>query len=367
MASELLLRARRAKLQDVAEIQTGGTPSKGIKEYWQGDIPWVSPKDMHEERIVDTEDHVTLEAVENSTTKLVTVGTLLVTVRSGILARAVPIAIVATPVTFNQDIKAISPDPDSVDSRYLARGLQSLEPVILTHGVKKGATVQSIRSGFLESLEIPLPLLSQQRRIAAVLDEQMAAVEEAREAVEAQLEATEELTAAYLSEVFERKEAKEWPEGSLGKLINEKGQYGISVKSHEEPVGVPMLRMLNIEDGQLAWGKLKYVELDKNDWEKYHLRYGDVLFNRTNSAELAGKKAVFDNSRDAVFASYLIRFVTRDDVLDPFFLSICINSSYGKRYIRKQMGRAIGQVNISATKMRKMPVPLPLLISSTHL
>jgi len=80
--------------------------------------------------------------------------------------------------------------------------LKAFESVILSDGVKKGATVHGIRSGFLESLEIPLLLLDEQRRIANVVGVQMAAVERARAAAEAQLEAAKVLPTALLRRVF---------------------------------------------------------------------------------------------------------------------------------------------------------------------
>jgi restriction endonuclease S subunit len=87
----------------------GGTPSKANLEYWGGDIPWVSPKDMKSEIIVDTEDHITEEAIASSTTRLIQPRAVLVVVRSGILRHSIPVAINAEPVALNQDMKALVP------------------------------------------------------------------------------------------------------------------------------------------------------------------------------------------------------------------------------------------------------------------
>ena len=105
-------------------------------------------------------------------------------------------------VAFNQDIKSIEADPSKVDVWFLYWVLKAYESVILTDGVKKGATVHSILSRSLESLEIPLPLLDEQRRIANVVGVQMAAVKRARAAAKAQLEAAKALPAALLRRVF---------------------------------------------------------------------------------------------------------------------------------------------------------------------
>jgi type I restriction enzyme S subunit len=119
--------------------------------------------------------------------------------------------------------------------------------------------------------------------------------------------------------------------------------------------------MGNILAGRIRWGDLKFVRLSKPEENKYRLAKGDLLFNRTNSAELVGKTAVFDGSRDAVFASYLIRFQVAPQMAEPDFISAYVNSPSGRAFIEENMARAIGQANISASTMHRMPIPLPPL------
>ena len=95
--------------------------------------------------------------------------------------------------------------------------------------------------------------------------------------------------------------------------------------------------------------------------EKFRLRRGDLLFNRTNSVELVGKCAVYADDTDAIFASYLIRFRLRPEAADPRFVCTYINSPLGKSFIAKNLARAVGQANISASTMHGMPVPVPSL------
>ena len=84
-------------------------------------------------------------------------------------------------------------------------------------------------------------------------------------------------------------------------------QYGLSEKASEEPIGIPMLRMNNINNSELSFEDLKYIKLTEEQLENVLLQKGDLLFNRTNSKELVGKTAVFDLEEDYTFASYLIR------------------------------------------------------------
>jgi len=173
---------------------------------------------MKSAAIRDTIDHVTSNALEQTNLRLIPENTLLVVVRSGILARTVPIALTTLPVTFNQDIKAIQVTSDAVSPDYLFWSLKNLETHILRQGVKIGATVHSIKSGFLENLTVPLPPLAEQRRIAAAIEERLCEVERARAAVQAQLDDAHALMAAHLRAVFESEEAQGWERQPLGEI-----------------------------------------------------------------------------------------------------------------------------------------------------
>src|SRR5881398_302179 len=106
-------------LGDAAMFSNGGTPSKSNPTFWQGDIPWVSSKDMKSLIITDTEDHVSAEAIESSATKLLPAETVLCVVRSGILKHTLPVAIIARPMCTNQDILAIAPDKARLNPKFL--------------------------------------------------------------------------------------------------------------------------------------------------------------------------------------------------------------------------------------------------------
>eukprot|EP01029_Cantina_marsupialis_P024211 TRINITY_DN6168_c0_g2_i1.p1 TRINITY_DN6168_c0_g2~~TRINITY_DN6168_c0_g2_i1.p1 ORF type:complete len:449 (+),score=73.03 TRINITY_DN6168_c0_g2_i1:837-2183(+) len=161
------------RLKEMVFITGGGTPSKGKNEYWNGDIPWVSPKDMKSLEISDTELKVTQIGVSNSSAKLIPKGSLLVVGRSGILKRKLPVAINIVNCVVNQDMKVLIPFFLNTNRfiQYLLRGLES---IILKDYVKFGMTVHSLKYTEFEFMPIPLPPLSEQKRIVAKLDELMA-------------------------------------------------------------------------------------------------------------------------------------------------------------------------------------------------
>lgn len=159
---------------------SGGTPSKAKEEFWNGDIPWVSPKDMKVDLIFDTEDHVSKEAVENSATSLVPAGTILCVVRSGILQHTFPVALTSRDMCFNQDLIALITDEEKLLGKFLFWNLKARGKEILADGIKPGVTVQSFHSGFFQKFEIPLPPLEVQREIVAEVEGYQRVVDGAR-------------------------------------------------------------------------------------------------------------------------------------------------------------------------------------------
>ena len=136
-------------------------------------------------------------------------------------------------------------------------------------------------------------------------------------------------------------------------------QYGTSAKASADASGTPMLRMGNIRDGHLDLADLKYLPREHPETQKTLLTPGDLLFNRTNSAELVGKSAVYKTSHPtASFASYLIRVIFLDRLF-PDYVCTYINSQHGRAYISQVKSQQVGQANVNGTKLAAMPIPLP--------
>lgn len=150
----------------------------------------------------------------------------------------------------------------------------------------------------------------------------------------------------------------EWKWIKVG-IISKEIQYGTSEKATTTKSKIPVLRMGNIQDGELNFDNLKYYPENWKNFKQFLLKEGDVLFNRTNSAELVGKTAVYKNYHPtAVFAGYLIRVKTIEEVYIPYLLSCYVNSIFGKSYIKSVVTQQVGQANVNATKLSMMPIPL---------
>jgi type I restriction enzyme, S subunit len=157
------------RLKNLVHFQGGGTPSKENLEYWSGNIPWVSPKDMKTRLILDTADKITVEAVEQSATNLVDPGAVLLVVRSGILNHSIPVAIAGTTVALNQDLKALIPRPE-VLPKYLSYVIDGKQSPLLVEWRKEGATVESLELELIENSRFPVPPKSEQHAIVEFLD-----------------------------------------------------------------------------------------------------------------------------------------------------------------------------------------------------
>ena len=151
----------------------------------------------------------------------------------------------------------------------------------------------------------------------------------------------------------------DWNVSTLGELI-EQAQYGLSKRGETEG-RYPILRMNNLRDGLMDTANLQFVDLDSNTFEKFRLKDGDVLFNRTNSIELVGKTGLFALPGDFVFASYLIRVRPCPDRIDPAFLNFYLNAQNTQARLKLLASRGVSQSNINATKLKAFPVPVPRL------
>ncbi|MEZ5582804.1 MAG: restriction endonuclease subunit S [Candidatus Competibacteraceae bacterium] len=166
----------------LAEVGTwfgGGTPSKSKERFWRGSILWVSPKDMKALTILDTKDHISEEAIEQSAAKLIPGGAVLFVTRSGILAHSFPVATTKSAVTINQDLKAIVPEP-VIDPEYVGWCLRAYARLILDRCTKDGTTVHSIEVPSLQSFRIPIPPFNEQHRIVAKIEELFSELDKGR-------------------------------------------------------------------------------------------------------------------------------------------------------------------------------------------
>jgi type I restriction enzyme S subunit len=190
----------RVPLGWLGEWRGGGTPSKSSPDFWQGFIPWVSPKDMKTLHIMDSQDHISPAAVEGSSVRLIPTGSLLMVVRGMILARAFPVALTMRDVTINQDMKALLPY-ELKTKDYLLLALRAFEREILAAIEHSSHGTCKLKTEFLHDFVLPIPPLAEQRRIVAKVDELMALVDELEARLADSRAAGEKLLTALVAEL----------------------------------------------------------------------------------------------------------------------------------------------------------------------
>jgi len=157
------------RLGYLVSIRGGCTPDKGNVEYWNGDVPWVTPKDMKVESIADSEDHVTNLALRDTGLTLFSPPAVLIVVRGMILAHTIPVCHLAGPVTVNQDMKALMPK-QSVNSRFLAWMLRGCDSALFALIEESGHGTRVLRTDLWTKAQFPLPPSDEQAAIADFLD-----------------------------------------------------------------------------------------------------------------------------------------------------------------------------------------------------
>jgi type I restriction enzyme, S subunit len=249
-----------------------------------------------------------------------------------------------------------SVDETKADASYLERFLKSPKALSAYPTLCKGSVHRraAISFGRLADLPIPLPSLSEQRRITVALDK----VESLRAKRREVIDKLDQLLQSVFLEMFGDPvtNPKGWPIGKISDLL-ESVKYGTSEKAFLQGE-VPVLRMNNITySGEMNLTDLKYISREKAE-EKYLVIPGDILFNRTNSKELVGKTAVYEGPTPMAYAGYLVRARTANGHA-PEYISAFMNSSYGKSTLQAMCKSIVGMANINAQEFQAISIPIP--------
>ncbi len=238
-----------------------------------------------------------------------------------------------------------------VEPNYLWHWLTMSRDALASKG--RGATFLQVNRSDIVELPISLPPLPEQRRIASILDQ----ADELRAKRLESIGSLTRLAFAVFDEAFGSPARTEWPVGIVGALL-ESASYGTSAKARSTGA-FPILRMGNItRTGDIDLTDLKYIDLKPEEAHKYLVKRGDVLFNRTNSADLVGKSAVVRHATDLAYAGYLVRLRLSEDNSGEY-LAGYLNSAFAKAKLRSMAKSIVGMANINAKEVQQLPIPIP--------
>ncbi|MGX9808834.1 restriction endonuclease subunit S (plasmid) [Exiguobacterium acetylicum] len=182
----------------VIKLVGGATPLKENKEYWVGDIVWLSSQEIKNKYVSKGTYTISEKAVKDNRTKVVPLGTPLIVTRSGILAKRFPISISSNEVAINQDIKALIFDPTKIDTEFIVAQMKAQESYILNNIVKTGTTVQSVNLPDLNRMILHIPQYEEQVKIG----EFFRRMDEVIELKEQELEALKQTKQGFLQKMF---------------------------------------------------------------------------------------------------------------------------------------------------------------------
>ena len=334
-----------AKLTNVAQILNGGTPSTSEVSFWEGgDICWATLVDTKNKYLHDTKRKITNAGLKHTT--LLPVNTVIFSSRATIGE----VCINKVPTSTNQGYKNFVCDPTKLNYEYLYQILVHLRPVLIDL-VPAGSKYKEINGKTISNFEIPLPPLSVQNQIVSECGE----VDESEDAARKQLASIKGKIEKSASEIYECAV----PFLEIEKLALDI-QYGLNEAMNEGGVGYKIFRMNEIIRGRMVDnGSMKCADISAEEFAKYKLNKGDLLFNRTNSIEHVGKTGIFDLEEDYCFASYLVRVVPDTGKVLPKFLEKMMNSAAFQTEAKGKASKSINQANINATIMRNIKVPVP--------
>lgn len=361
------------KLKFCARFVGGGTPSKDNDEFWGGDVPWVSPKDMKRPRIDDTEDKITVAALGSSACTLIAPGAVLIVVRSGILQHTIPVAMNDVAVALNQDMKALLPD-ERVQCAFLAYQIQGCQRELREFWVKQGATVESIEQQRMADSSFALPDLGEQQSITIYLDRETARID----ALLAEKDSLIGLLREYRQSVISERLSGEmlpgsasgcdWaphlPTGWLFKRLKHLGQVRSGIAKGKntdgcEIVEMPYLRVANVQDGYLALDEISTIEVAVADAARYLLQPGDVLMNEGGDYDKVGRGAVWHGEVQPCLHQNHVFAVRPEDPDMAEWIAATTQALYAKLYFMNNAKQSTNLASISQSNVKELPVLLP--------
>ena len=341
------------KLRDVCKIVGGGTPSTSKEEYWNGSIPWITPKDLsnHTNRSISKGARsITLEGLKKSSAKKLPKNTILLSTRAPIGY----VGIAKNVITTNQGFRNLILKKECIPE-YIYYILKSKKDFLNSLG--SGTTFKELSGSKIKEIKIPLPPLAIQRKIVTLLDRAFEAIDKAIKNTETNLKSCQELFDSYLHDIFSNYDDKQKACSmiQLGEVCNPEYGYTTSARSYGK---YRFVRITDIDNnGLLKLENKKYIS-PKENIKKFILKATDILVVRTGATY--GKTLLFEDSEPSVFASYLIRLCfSKNKINHKFYWCFSQSQAYWNQV--QSLVSGAGQPQFNANAIVKIKIPLPSL------
>ncbi|ECD0241450.1 restriction endonuclease subunit S [Salmonella enterica subsp. enterica] len=347
------------KLKDCCEVVGGATPKRNVAFYWDGDIPWITPKDvsnLSEPYIYEAPEYISKAGYKSAATYMLPVGTVLLTSRAPIGN----VAIAGIELCTNQGFKSLIPG-QNVHSKYLYHCIKKFVPQLELLG--NGATFKEVSKRVVEDFEIPLPPLEEQKRIAAILDK----ADGVRQKREQAIKLADDFLRATFLEMFGDPvgNPKGWKKNKIKKgvldITSGWSAIGGNIPCKSNEFGV--LKISSVTSGIFKPEENKVVDCKTIPASKKLIRpkKGDLLFSRANTRELVAAICMVHQDYDNLFLpDKLWSIKLNHELLLPEFFLILIQNEKVRELLTKQAtGTSGSMLNISKNKFEETEIIFP--------
>lgn len=344
------------RLEDCAEIISGATPSTSESAYWDGDVCWATPKDLSELEgayISDTPRKITRSGLQSCAATVLPADSVLFSSRAPIGH----VAINTVPMATNQGFKSFVPNRERVHTKFLYHWLRRNRPYLESLG--NGATFKEVSKAVVARIEIPLPPLLEQQRIAEILDK-ADALRAKRRAALTQLDT---LTQSIFLDIFgdPASNPKGWPIARVDGVADVQGGLQVTTARKNLPHEVPYLRVANVYRGFLDLREIKTIRATDAELARTQLVTNDLLIveGHGNPAEI-GRGALWDGSiAHCIHQNHIIRARFDAAKVVPLYACEYLNSPGGRRHLLRAGKTTSGLNTISVSEVKGTPVAVP--------
>ena len=315
-------------LGELAEFESGGTPSKKIESYWHGSIPWISAKTLVGDTVYESDLTISKEGLESGS-KLAPKGSLLLLTRGSGLFKRIPLAIAEKQVAYNQDIKCINSNAKGISNRYLFYALKAIEPAISAMLETTGIGAGKLATDRLKALPIPVLAEDARAKVTSIADCIYGKI-----SLNAQLNGyLDEYIDATLRNMLNQQEGAEV---SLGDYLYIKGRIGWKGLKKSEYLSDSDYRIINGESLTMSgidWNKAGYISKERYDESpEIMLEVGDILLSKDGTIGKIGYVDELERPTTVASGIFVIRNL-RKDVLSTHFVYYLLKSRLFKAFI----------------------------------